>query len=240
MAIGGLLAIAVAGLLGAVRGEISQANAALALVLIVVLAAFTGGRWAGVSTGIVAAVSFDFFLTEPYRSLVIRSTDDIVTTGLLVTVGLGVGHIAATRWTAKAEGRDAHDELVAIHRLAERAVGGADRASQIAATEAEVAKVLRLSGCRFDPLPHDPPLPELQPSGSVDAPYVYLGEGFVLPADGLTIAVRSPGVVHGWLTCRPADQETGISPDRRRTACILADHLGLVLAAEPAGPVGRA
>ena len=57
MAIGGLLAIAAAGLLGAVRGDISQANAALALVLIVVLAAFTGGRWAGVSTGIVAAVS---------------------------------------------------------------------------------------------------------------------------------------------------------------------------------------
>ena len=64
MAIGGLLAIAAAGLLGAVRGDISQANAALALVLIVVLAAFTGGRWAGVSTGIVAAVAFDFFLTE--------------------------------------------------------------------------------------------------------------------------------------------------------------------------------
>ena len=35
MAIGGLLAIAAAGLLGAVRGDISQANAALALVLIV-------------------------------------------------------------------------------------------------------------------------------------------------------------------------------------------------------------
>lgn len=72
-----------------------------------------------------------------------------------------------------------------------------------------MAKVLHLGGCRFDVLPHDPPLPELQPSGSVDAPYVYLGEGFVLPADGLTIAVRSPGAVHGWLTCRPADQENG-------------------------------
>lgn len=237
--IGGFLAIGVAGLLGAVRGDISQANAALALVLVVVLAAFTGGRWAGVSTGIVAAISFDFFLTAPFRSLAISSRDDLITTGLLSALGLAVGHITATRWSAKVEGRDAHDELAAIHRLAGLAVGDADTATVIAETETAVAKVLRLSSCRFARLPHDPPLPDLQPTGRASTPLVYAGDGFLLPSGGVTMAVRSQGDIHGWLTCHPADDEIGISSDRRRTALILADQLGLVLAAEGLSTSGQ-
>ena len=87
-AAGSLVALCVAGLLGSVRGEISQANAALILVLIIVGAATIGGRWAGGATALASAVSFDFFRTRPYGSLAIKSTSEIITTILLFAVGL--------------------------------------------------------------------------------------------------------------------------------------------------------
>lgn len=99
--LGTLVAIALAGALGAVRAEIDQTNAALCLVLVVIGAAYTGGRWAGGATAIASAISFAFFLTAPYQSLAIDSTDDVLTTGLLLAVGLAVGTIATSRREAR-------------------------------------------------------------------------------------------------------------------------------------------
>lgn len=236
--IGALVAIATAGLLGSVRGEIDQANGALVLVLVVVVAAYTGGRWAGVATGLVSAVSFDFFLTEPYGSLAIESSDDIVTTVLLVAVGLAVGQIATSRNEAKAAGRAGADEVAGLYRVAGLTADGAPSDQVIDAVRAEVSTVLRLRECRFEGLPLDPPLPELEPSGRVDAPYVFEGDGFTLPADGVTIVVRDGSHALGWLVCLPADANSGVSRDRRRTALILADHLGLVLARSSGSNLG--
>lgn len=237
-AIGALVAIAAAGVLGAVRGEIDQANAALILVLVVVLGAFTGGRRAGAFTALVAAVSFDFFLTRPYGSLAIKSHDDIVTTVLLLAVGVAVGQIAADRREARAAGRAGADEVAGIYRVAGLTADGVATDQVVRAVEEEVAGVLRLRDCHLEALPLDPPLPELEPSGRIEAPYVFEGEGFTLPADGFTIALRTDDRRVGWLVCRPADGTVGISRDRRRTALVLADHLALTLAARSGSDVG--
>lgn len=237
-AIGSLLAIGVAAILGTVRGEVAQPNAALALVLVVIVAAVTGGRRAGVATGLIAAVSFDFFLTRPYLSLAIDSGNDVLTVVLLMAVGLAVGVLAASRREGKAEGQAGHDEVASIHRVAALTADGADTDTVIRATEAEVAAVLQVGECHFSARPDDPPLPELQPSGHVDAPYRYLheGDGFALPAEGITVAVRSGPRTFGWLVCRPTDPDAGISADRRRTALVLADHLALAMASDRPGP----
>lgn len=228
--LGGILVIAVAGLLGAVRGEIDQANAALVLVLVVIAAGFTGGSRAGVSTGLAAAVSFDFFLTRPYGSLAIKSSDDVIATVLLVTVGFAVGLIATSRDEARAASKAGSDEVAGAYRVARMVADGADITAVIAAVEDEVAGVLRLRECHFSvELPVEE-LPELEPNGRVDAPYVHEGDGFVLPPDGLVIALRHGAVRRGWLVCRPAEP-VGISRDRRRTALVLADHLALALGA---------
>ncbi len=236
--IGSLVAIGVAGLLGAVRGEISQANAALALVLVVIVAAFTGGRWAGGATAIVGALSFDFFLTAPYRSLAIKSVDDVLTTALLLGVGLAVGTIATSRSEAKAAGRAGTDEVAGLYRVARLTADGADPADVIRSVEQEVQVVLRLRACRFERLPLDPPLPELDQDGRIDAPYRFEGDGFALPEEGLAIAVRTAQRRHGWLVCTPADPTRGVSRDRRRAALVLTDHLALALAAST-GPASH-
>ena len=60
----------------------------------IVAAASFGGRAAGVTTSVVAALAFNFFHTQPYYSLRISDRFDIITTVLLVVVGLAVGEIA--------------------------------------------------------------------------------------------------------------------------------------------------
>src|SRR6478736_660328 len=61
--------LAVSLALSPFRASIASTNAALVLVLIVVAAAATGLRFAGMVAAVSSAVSFDFFLTAPYYRL---------------------------------------------------------------------------------------------------------------------------------------------------------------------------
>src|SRR5436305_9081211 len=58
--------LVVASLLVTVRDHMARSNAALVFVIVVVLAAALGGRWAGFTAAVISAMSYDFFLTRPY------------------------------------------------------------------------------------------------------------------------------------------------------------------------------
>lgn len=235
--IGALVALTTAGLLGAFRGALGRPNAALVLVLVVVAAAAIGGRWAGVATGLIAAAGFDFFLTRPYGSLAIKSSEDVVTTILLVLVGLAVGTIAIAERTARHEGRTGTEEVAGLYRVARLSAEGAETEAVVHAIEAEVASVMHLRSCRFERLAGDVSLPVLELSGRIDTPYVFEGDGFALPVEGMRVPVRHGEHALGWLVCHPVDGSLGVSRDRRRTALVLADHLALTLAGRAAsGP----
>lgn len=229
-ALGVIVAMCVAGLLGSMRAEVTQANAGLILVLVIIGAAATGGRWAGGATALGSALAFDFFLTRPYGSLAIKSPDDLVTTVLLFVVGITVGQFANARWRDREASQAGADEVAGLHRVASLTADGADLDDVLEGVNREVTAVLRLASCRFQGDPADPTLPAMEPSGRIDAPYVHLDDGFALPAGGFTIPVRTDGVTLGWLVCTPAVPQVGVSLDRRRTALVLADHLALGLA----------
>ena len=93
------LAIGVAAALVPLRDELGSANAALLLVMIVVAAAAVSGRVGGVVTGVVASLAFNFFYTKPYLTLRIHSGRDVVTTVLIVVLGLAVGELGAVSYT---------------------------------------------------------------------------------------------------------------------------------------------
>ena len=76
------------------RGSVANTNAALGLVLVVVAAAATGMRSAGLVAALSSAVWFDFFLTVPYNQLSIADRADIETNVLLLLVGVAVTEIA--------------------------------------------------------------------------------------------------------------------------------------------------
>ena len=55
------------------------------------------GRLAGFTAAAVAAISFNFFHTQPYLTLRIKEGQDVVTVLLLLVVGLVVGELALLR-----------------------------------------------------------------------------------------------------------------------------------------------
>ncbi|TWE11729.1 DUF4118 domain-containing protein [Rudaeicoccus suwonensis] len=96
-----VLPLVVSGLLGLTRHHLTNAVAALVLVLIIVAFAVLADRMAGLLASVASAVGFDFFLTAPFDTFAIDKRDDIVLAILLVAVGAGVTEIAV-------RGRDQH------------------------------------------------------------------------------------------------------------------------------------
>jgi K+-sensing histidine kinase KdpD len=64
---------------------------------VVQVVAIIGGRRGGILAAIVAALSFDFFFTEPYLRLVITDRHDIVTAVLLLVAGIATSELGALR-----------------------------------------------------------------------------------------------------------------------------------------------
>jgi hypothetical protein len=120
---------AVAGALGSMalgvaliplRALTSASNLAFVFLAFTIVVAELGGRSAALVTAVVAAMSLNFFLTEPYLTMTISKSDDVVAFAALAACGL----IAAAfgrrraRWH-EAAGR-AGLELGVLHRMLER------------------------------------------------------------------------------------------------------------------------
>ena len=86
--------LALAAILVPFRGSFPNTDAALALILVVVVVAANGYRPAGYLASVSAAVWFDFFLTRPYERFTITRRADIETTILLLVIGVAVTEIA--------------------------------------------------------------------------------------------------------------------------------------------------
>lgn len=225
--LGGLGAMGVAGLLVGVRGEILNANVALVLVIVVVLAAALGGRGPGMATAVVAAMSFDFFHTRPYLSLNISSQDDVETAGLLLAVGLIVGHIASRSRVSRAAAESGRSEIRGIYRVAEQVASGADPAEVILTGQAELVAVLNLRECRFE-ASGGTPLPRLDRSGAVPGVAHYSRGGFELPPEGVELPVLSRGRPVGRFVLIPV-AGAGVSLEQRIVAVAIADQVGAAL-----------
>ncbi len=224
--------IAVAAALVSVREAVGSTNTALVLVLVVLVAALTGGRTAGAVAAVSSVLAFDFFHTEPFLSLTIASTDDLVTTILLLPIGLLVGTVAARARAARREVDASHDQMHRVHRLAEMAARGEDPAVVLDLAQHDLIDLLDLSGCRFEALPYETDLPILERSGTLLTDrHRYTLDGFELPADGVALPVLARGRPVGRFVLVPTPG-TGVSLERRIVAVALADQAGAALTVE--------
>jgi len=227
-----------AGLVG-LRDTISSADVVLVLVLVVVLAAAAGGREAGACTAVVAAVSFDFFHTRPYNELRIASRDDVVTTVLLLIVGLGVGQVAARARRARTSAKERTGELNRIYRVAELAARGDDPSDVIMGAQAELASLLGLRDCRFEAAPFGRSLDRLERGGIVSWPEPNIRRsGYELPVDGAELLVVGRGNTLGRFVLEPVPH-AAVSLEQRVVAVAIADQVGAVLAAPQPGEKGH-
>lgn len=214
-----------------VRGEVSSAVTALVLALTVALGGRIGGRQGGIAAAFVAAASFDFFHTMPYRSLKIDNTDDILTTLLLLAVGLFVGSLAARMDQNAARIDNRERSVTAVHRVLLVAAEGPNEDIELA-VRAELVELLHLEDCWFTR--DEVLLPELRRPGQLSTtPELYRDGGFALPEDGVIVPVEAHGHRVGNLVCRPGAR-AGVSLSSRRSAIALGEVLGLALDARAA------
>jgi hypothetical protein len=228
--------IGVALLLVLGRGHLSAANDALILVVVTVAVASTGRRAAGALAALVAAASFDFFLTRPYQSFRISRQADLTTELLFVVVGLLVGELAARGRRHRRAAAEGRHELTRIHDMAERIAGGEEPDFVLMAVATELRDLLSLQDCRFVREPPSGKGAWIESDGTVRLnplrwPTTLMG----LPTRQVELPVRGGGQVLGTFILTPTPA-TPISQDRCVVAVALADQLGTALSVRSGHP----
>lgn len=214
--------------LATVRDDLTQATTALILVVLVVAAAATGDRLAGLLAALSSAAWFDFFLTAPYQTFDINSSDDVEVTLLLLLISAAVGEIAL--WGRRQQ-----------HRASERAgyLSGVVKVADVVALHHEppdrvralvadqIAEVLGAGRCRFTPgATHDARNAILQRDGSL----VRNGRNVDVARDGLpvdeetVIPVRAGETVLGHYVLTSAAEVVRPTIEQRTVAVLLAEQ----------------
>ena len=86
------MAVVVGAATATVRGDVGSTIVGVSLAIIVVVAALIS-RAAAITTAIAAAVTFNFFHTEPYHSLRIHEAGDVAIVALLLGLGFFVSDV---------------------------------------------------------------------------------------------------------------------------------------------------
>lgn len=200
---------------------VTLANVALAMALVTV--AFAVVDWmAGVSTSIAAALSLNYFHTEPYRTLRITDRRDVYSVVLLGTLGLAVSAVTAVRvrrgvtTLRHAEARDAGVALNAL--LADDRPARDVWAAAIDAAANDLAVVTaRVTSRTADGLPVIG-----RSMADVDDPTL------VLPAVGAVLPLQQRHAAGGWLVVTPRPGLAPLTVDRR-AVLLFADAVELAL-----------
>ena len=135
---GPIAAIVLGMALVPLREYTNSANFIFAFMVLIIVVAEFGGRWAALATATCSALSLNFFLTRPYLSLRIEGKHDII-----AFVGLAVcGLVAAALGSRRGERVAALSATRAQLDLVHSALGQLEEAGPL---ESRLAEVLRVS-----------------------------------------------------------------------------------------------
>jgi K+-sensing histidine kinase KdpD len=230
---------AVAALLIPGRGHLNTADDALVLVVVTVAVASWGNRRAAALCALMAALSFDFFLTVPYQSLRISGGSDVTTEILFVVTGLLVGELAARGQRHRRAAVEGRYELGRIHEMAERIAGGEEPDFVLMAVAAELRELLSLQDCRFVSEPPSEKGARINPDGTVRLnPLQWPTASAGLPTRQVELPVRGGGGTMGTFILTPTPA-LPISQERCIVAVALADQLGSILSSTRYGHNGH-
>jgi len=114
------------------RNTVGLENVALGYLLVVVVTAAVGGRAAGLTSALSAALSYDFFLTTPYHSLRIDSVAQVITVALLFGTGL-VASLAGRARRRQTVEADTQAGMIRLLNTVTRAAAAGENSDQLAA-----------------------------------------------------------------------------------------------------------
>lgn len=112
--VGPVIVVAIAASTASVRQDMGIANVALVLAAVTIGAALLSSL-AGLTTSVAAAMSLNYFHTEPVHSLRVSAGSDLVAVALLAALGLMVSAVTALRVRGTAvTRRAAHADQAAV------------------------------------------------------------------------------------------------------------------------------
>lgn len=221
--------LVVAAVLALVRESVTPATDVLVLVAVVVAFSTTGLREAGLGAAVSAAIWFDFFLTEPYRSFAITDANDVEAAVLLLVIGGIVTETAL--WGQRNEAALSRevgyvDGVLATAESVAGDQGTLDEHARLICLR--ISEVLNLDSCRFE-------------AGATAGPFAYslnhdgsvtkAGRKIDVDRDGLPVdsvvvlPVRSVGELRGRFLLTAASHVARPSERQRRVAVLLADQI---------------
>lgn len=231
-----LLACAV---LAGFRESITAATASLILVLLIVAAASTGVRAAGIVAAVSSGVWFDFFLTEPYERLAIDDRNDIEATILLVLIGAAVTEVALWGHRAQARANRREGYLDGVLATAETVTHDGKSSQDLIDHVAEqITTVLGVEQTRFVTGPVvDSRTPVLDHQGHVTrrGRVVDVDRDGLPSDDEIALVLTRPGVSPGHFLITAAGSIARPTVEQRKVAVLLADQVGPA-PANPASP----
>jgi hypothetical protein len=237
MVTGALGSLVLAIVLIPLRSVVAASNLAFGFIAFSIIVAELGGRGPALVTALVSAMSLNFFLTEPYLTLAIGKSDDIIAFFALAGCGLIAAAFGRRRERLSEVASRADRELATLSQLVERARSGRPLEGQLEDLRAEFGLgglVLRDAQGRV--LAAAPEASAARPAPrmaltadtlfAVEAETVRFGtKGMRLPDGGgrLTLQTRrGPVTLDLW-----EGDEQGFGGDESRTLAIAASILGL-------------
>jgi K+-sensing histidine kinase KdpD len=237
MVTGALGSMALAIVLIPLRTVVAASNLAFAFMAFTIIVAELGGRGPALVTALVSAMSLNFFLTEPYLTLAISKSDDVVAFFALAGCGLIAAAFGRRRERLSEVAGRADRELATLSRFVERARSGRSIESQLQDLRTDFGLsglVLRdAAGRVLAAAPEDAgsrPAPRVTLTSDTlfaasDETQRYGSKGLRLPDGGgrLTLeTARGPVSLDLW-----EGNEEGFGRDESRTLAIAASVLGL-------------
>jgi K+-sensing histidine kinase KdpD len=230
LALGPLAAILIGAALVPLRGFTTASNFAFVFVVLTIVVAEMGGRWAAVATALVSAMSLDFFLTQPYLRLTMYEKHDVI-----AVVGLTVcGLVASAFGTRRGRQTDALEAARRRLEMLHTALGEDDMSE---AVQSRISRILRASR-EAVPLAaavvrdeRDTVVASADPSDAQrPLPTVVLQAGMLsIPDEGGRIALTFGGRRLGWLDVWHGGGR--VRDESRRTLADLARSVAIALAA---------
>jgi K+-sensing histidine kinase KdpD len=230
LAAGFLLPLVLAASLSAFRTSLPSSDTVLVLVLVVVAAAATGRRSAGLVAAVSAGLWFDFFLTRPYERFSISEGSDIVTTVVLVVVGLAVSELAVRGLGHRRRADTEAGHLDRIRGVSAMVAGGEPAQFVVLRVASELTSLLGLRDCRFVEGERAVRRAHVKRTGEVVIAGVRWDTADLgLPGHEVDLPVMHRGERMGSFVLTPA-RSLPVGRETLLVAVVLADQVGAALA----------
>lgn len=242
--LGALGAIALGIVLIPLRTVASASNLAFVFLAFTIIVAELGGRIPALLTALMAAISLDFFLTEPYLSLTMDKSDDVIAFVALAGCGLIAAAFGTRRERLSEAAQRAAQELDVLRRLVGQVQTGAAPSEVLAGLQRAFgfrAMAVREEGGRVLASVGDVPSGDAPVALSLDSflpvrdePLRFGAHGLRLPPSGGRIPLVSDGTRLSLDVWEGGEQ--GLNLDEWRAFSIAVSILGLRFAGAHRAP----